>query len=268
MKLDIISGKMEKKGSIDLPKQFSEELRADLIKRAVEAEQSARRQPYGASRDAGMRHSTFVSKRRHKYRGTYGIGQSRTPRKILSRSGSRMNWTGAFVPQAVGGRRAHPPKAEKVWKKNINKKENALAIRSAISATLSRELAQKRGHIIPDNYPFIINSSIDKFEKTKDVIDFLESIGIGEEVERAGIKKIRAGRGKTRGRKYKRKKGPLIVTADWCKLLKSGRNIPGIDIVKVSGLTVELLAPGTTAGRFTLWTDKAIEKIGKENLFT
>ena len=47
-----------------------------------------------------------------------------------------MNWVGAFAPGTVGGRRAHPPKSEKIWSKKINKKENAKAIRSAISATL------------------------------------------------------------------------------------------------------------------------------------
>ena len=108
MKLDIISKNNEKKGQADLPKQFSEDIRADIIKRAVDAEQSANRQPYGASPEAGMRHSVQISKRRHNYRGTYGIGQSRTPRKVMSRSGTRMNWTGAFAPMTVGGRREHP----------------------------------------------------------------------------------------------------------------------------------------------------------------
>ena len=71
MKLDIISKNNEKKGQADLPKQFSEDIRADIIKRAVDAEQSANRQPYGASPEAGMRHSVQISKRRHNYRGTY-----------------------------------------------------------------------------------------------------------------------------------------------------------------------------------------------------
>ncbi len=267
MKLNIISRNSENKGSKDLPSQFNEKVRVDIIKRAVEAEQSANRQSYGASPDAGMRHSVRISKRRHDYRGTYGIGQSRTPRKVMSRSGTRMNWTGAFAPQTVGGRRAHPPKAEKILEKKINKKEKSLAIRSAISATILKEYVEKRGHVVPDNYPFVVESSIDNLKKTKEVVDFLKSIGLEKELLRSEKKKGRAGKGKMRSRKYKKKKGPLIITADDCDLLKSAKGIPGVDVVKVSELTAELLAPGTYPGRIAIWTEKAVEKLAKEKLF-
>src|SRR3989344_2751925 len=93
----------------DLPVQFNEEYRPDLIKRAVHALMSAARQKYGAHPDAGMRHSSKLSKRRRNYRGCYGLGISRVNRKILSRRGTRFNWVGAFSPQTVGGRRSHPP---------------------------------------------------------------------------------------------------------------------------------------------------------------
>lgn len=267
MKLDIISKNMEKKGEIDLPIQFNETVRVDIIKRAVESEQSIKRQAYGASPDAGMRHSVAISKRRHDYRGTYGIGQSRTPRKVMSRSGTRMNWTGAFAPQTVGGRRAHPPKADKIWDKKINKKERNMAIRSAISATLSKELAEKRGHIVPEKYPFIIDNSIKDIKKTKEAVEFLNSIGIDQDMKRADSRKIRAGKGTMRNRRYKKKKSILIVIDDDCPISKAAKNIPGIDIVNVVDLSVENLAPGASPGRMTLWTNKSLEKMTKENLF-
>ena len=43
----------------------------------------------------------------------------------MSRSGTRLNFTGAFAPGTVGGRRAHPPKAEKNWQEKVNKKDKA-----------------------------------------------------------------------------------------------------------------------------------------------
>ncbi|MBD3164873.1 50S ribosomal protein L4 [Candidatus Woesearchaeota archaeon] len=267
MKLEIISGNKEKKGSIDMPEQFSEHIRKDIIKKAFEAESAGKRQPYGASPEAGFRHSTFASKRRHNYRGTYGIGQSRTPRKILSRSGERMNWEGAFAPQTVGGRRAHPPKAKKMWKKKINKKERNLAIRSAMAATLSRELAEKRGHVLPEEYPFIINDSICGLTRTRQLKEFLDGIDFGSELQRAKEKKVRAGKGKSRGRKYKRKKSLLIIVEGSCPLISSGKNMPGIDIIDVKDLDVSVLAPGAVPGRLTLWTSKAVQKIAKDNLF-
>ena len=267
MKLPIISKNLEKQGEIDLPKQFNEKLRKDIIKKAVEAEQSQNRQTYGAAPRAGKRHSSFLSKRRHKYRSTYGIGQSRTPRKILSRRGTRINYVGATAPMTVGGRRAHPPKAEKKWAKKINLRERNLAMRCAISATISKPLAEQRGHILPQEYPFVVDDSILVINKTKDVINFLASLGLKEELERAQVKKVRPGKGKGRTRKYKKKKTALIVVDSDCDLIKSASNIPGIDIVKVDELSTETLAPGTVPGRLTLWTKKAVEKLTKDNLY-
>ncbi len=123
MKLNIISTSKEKKKEIDLPSQFNEEVRPDVISRAVLAIQSNKRQPYGASPEAGKRASAEISRRRHDYRGSYGHGISRVPRKILTRRGTRMYWVGAFAPGTVGGRRAHPPKVEKNYSQKINKKE-------------------------------------------------------------------------------------------------------------------------------------------------
>ena len=126
MKLKLLSLEGTSKKDIELPAQFNESVRPDLIRKVVRILQSRKRQQYGANPEAGQRHSAFLSKRRHKYRGTYGIGQSRTPRKVMSRRGTRLNYTGAVAPQTVGGRRAHPPKAEKILALKINKKERSL----------------------------------------------------------------------------------------------------------------------------------------------
>lgn len=267
MKLKIIDSENKVIGEKDLPSQFNEILRPDLIKRAVHALQANRRQPYGASEDAGKRHSAYLSKRRRAYRGTYGIGQSRTPRKVMTRRGTRFFYVGAFAPQTVGGRRAHPPKAEKIWKKKINKKEKKKAIRSAIAATIVQEVVKARGHLFPDNYPFIIESKIEQINKTKNLKIILKKIGLKEELTRTKKKKVRAGKGKLRGRKYKKKIGPLLVVSKECNLLKSGKNIPGVDVVKVQNLNAEVLAPGAKPGRLTLWSKDAIELLEKKNLF-
>ncbi len=266
MKIIGIEGK--ETGNKDLPKQFNEEIRPDLIKRAVLTIQSNKRQKYGASPEAGKRASAELSRRRHNYRGSYGIGISRVPRKILSRRGTRMNWVGAVAPGTVGGRKAHPPKAEKNWKKDLNKREMNKAIRSAITATMSTENVKERGHIPPNNYPFIIDPKFESLKKTKEVKEALEKLGLKEELQRSRIKKIRAGKGKSRGRLYKKRKGPLIVVGKNCNLGKSAANISGIDISIVKELNAELLAPGTKPGRLTLWTPSAIDIMEKEGLFT
>ena len=83
MQLPIIGKDNQSKGKQTLPKQFDEPVREDLIKRAVLALQSKARQKYGAKPEAGKRPSVRISKRRHDYRGTYGIGQSRTYMLLL-----------------------------------------------------------------------------------------------------------------------------------------------------------------------------------------
>jgi len=267
MELKILSIKNQEKGKIKLPKQFEETVRPDLIKKVVLVLQGNKRQPYGADPEAGQKHSAELSRRRRKYRGSYGIGISRVPRKIMSRRGTRLNWVGAVAPGTVGGRRAHPPKAEKIWSRKINKKENRKAIRSALSATINKESIEQRNATIPKNYPFIIEEQIEKLDKTKEVKEALRLLGFDEELKRSSVKKVRAGKGKARGRKYKKRKGVLIVVSEDSKLKKSAENIPGIDVVKINDLNVELLAPGAVPGRLTLFTDKAIERLNKEKLF-
>src|SRR3989338_3183716 len=135
MKVKIIDINNKDIGERELPIQFSEDIRPDLIHRAVVTIQKNKRHPYGASPEAGKRHSAKLSRRRRDYKGSYGHGISRVPRKIMSRRGTRMNWVGAIAPGTVGGRQAQPPKAEKIWVKKNNKAENRKAIRSAIAAT-------------------------------------------------------------------------------------------------------------------------------------
>ncbi|MBS3098171.1 50S ribosomal protein L4 [Candidatus Woesearchaeota archaeon] len=266
MKLKVYSLEKTESGEIELPSQFDEEFRPDLIKRAFIVIQNNKRQPYGAKEDAGKRASAVLSRRRHDYRGSYGHGISRVPRKIMSRRGERMNWVGAFAPGTVGGRRAHPPKSEKNWKKDINKKERRKAIRSSISATILSETVKKRGHIIPNNYPFIIESKIEAIEKTKDVKKILEKFELKKELDRIK-KKIRPGKGTRRGRKYRINKGPLFVVSKKCNLINAAANIAGVDVTEVKNLNVELLAPGANAGRLTLWTDSAIKLLEEKKLF-
>ncbi|MBW3004746.1 50S ribosomal protein L4 [Candidatus Woesearchaeota archaeon] len=267
MELKILSAQNTETGKKKLPKQFSEPVRADLIKRAVEVIQSHNRQQYGSDPWAGMKHSAKLSKKRREYRASYGHGISRVPRKITSRRGTQFNWTAAIAPGTVGGRRAHPPKAERVYDKKINDKERKKAIRSAIAATVNKEFVKERGHVLPEKFPFLISKDFEKLDKTKVVLDSLKKLGLDKDLARAAKKKVRAGRGKARGRKYKKSKGALIVVSGKCKLLKAAENIPGIDIIEIKNLNAELLAPGAQPGRLTLFTDSAIETLEKEKLF-
>ena len=266
MKADILNLEGKKVKQIELPMQFEEEIRNDLIKRAFLSLKSDSRQNYGSKPEAGMRASAKLSRRRRDYKGAYGHGISRVPRKILTKRGTQFFWVGAFAPGTVKGRKAHPPKSEKIFSQKINAKEKSKAIRSAISATINNELVKKRGHAF-SNVPLIFEDGIESITKTKDVFLLLEKNGLKKELERVNKKKIIAGKGKLRSRKYKIKKGPLIIVSDECRLINATKNLQGVDVAKVNSLNVSLLAPGAIPGRLCIWSSKAIEKLGKENLY-
>jgi large subunit ribosomal protein L4e len=169
----------------------------------------------------------------------------------------------AGISQAVGGPKAHPPKVTKILIKKINNKERTKAILSAISATAQPGIVQTRGHILPDkiSLPIIFENSIENLEKTKDVYDLLESIGLSDNVEKAkDNKSYRAGKGKMRGRRYKRRKSVLFVLGD-SKNYKTFQNLEGVDVINASQLSIQELAPGTHAGRLTIFSESAVSKL-------
>ena len=228
MKAQIFNLKGEKEKQIELPKQFSEEIRPDLIKRAALVVQFSEKQPYGAAPRAGKRHAVRISRRRRDFKGSYGKGISRIPRKTLLRRWTQFYWVGAFAPGTVGGRRAHPPKSDKILSIKINKKEKRKAICSAISATINKELLQQKGVTALDNLPIIVDK-LESITKTKDLKKLLEKLGLKPEIERSKNKKIRSGVGKLRGRKYRIPCGPLLVVSKDSPLRKAC-NFAGFDV--------------------------------------
>jgi large subunit ribosomal protein L4e len=264
MKIPVLDKTAKEVGKKELPKQFDEEIRPDLIRRAVLVVQANSRQPYGSDPNAGMMVSAKLSRRRRDYKGSYGMGISRTPRKVLTKRGTRFNWVGALAPNTVGGRRAHAPKAERIWDKKLNVKEKRKALRSALSATMHRDIVKARGHILPSTFPFILSNDIEHIKKTKDVIELLFALGFKEELDRTKEKVKRAGLGKNRGRPYKVKKSVLFVVGKKCSLNKAATNVSGVDVMTPEHLNAELLAPGCAIGRLTLYTEDAIDEIAKK----
>lgn len=238
---------------IDLPKVFDTPYRPDLIKRAVLSEQSKKRQPQGRSPLAG-RLTTASS-----------VGPGRGIAKIPRTHGSRTHHgnRAAVVPSTVGGRLSFPPKTDKVIVEKINKKEYRLALWSAVSATASKDRVETRGHLFDENvnFPIIVKDDLNTVEKTSELVNVMNNLGLNDDLSRSKIKKVRSGKGKMRGRKYRRKTGPLLIVADTCEALKAGKNISGMDVVEVKDLSVELLAPGTHPGRLTVWTESAIKAL-------
>jgi large subunit ribosomal protein L4e len=239
-------------GKATLPDVFATPLRPNVIKRAVLAIQSSRRQAQGRDPMAGKRTSA-------ESRGT-GMGIARVPR--VKGGGGRA----AFAPSTVGGRQPHPPRSEKKIVKRIPKKEARLGLLSAIAATASKDIVTSRGHKIDDipEIPLIVTDSIEELTKTSEVEAALTNLGVLSDLYRVkASRKIRAGKGKRRGRKMKQAIGPLIVVAENKGIFDAANNLLGVTVAKVSNLNAETLAPGTHPGRLTLWTNGALEQLAK-----
>jgi large subunit ribosomal protein L4e len=235
----------EDAGTVDLPAVFETTYRPDLIKRAVLSAQANRKQAYGTDPHAGLRTpaESFGS----------GRGMAHVPRE---------NGQGRRVPQTVGGRKAHPPKAEKDQGKGINDKERKLAIRSAIAATADADLVAERGHRFEDGVelPLVVSDAFEDLEKTREAVETLSALGVHGDIERADEgRTVTAGRGKTRGRKYRRPTSILFVTSEGPS--RAARNLAGADVTTAREVNAEDLAPGTHAGRLTLWTESAATEV-------
>jgi large subunit ribosomal protein L4e len=236
-------------GKVKLPDVFHITFRPDMIKRAVVSIQSHRIQPQGRDVMAGKR--TVAE--------SWGVnrGMSRVPRLKLMR-------TAAFAPGTVGGRAAHPPVSEKKISKKITKKEKRLALLSAIAATGLKENVEARGHIVDDvrDFPLVATEDLQSVKKAKDLKAALINLGVWPDIYRVKESiKVRAGKGKMRGRRKKQAVGPLIVINLNDGVVEAASNFPGVDVVYVKNLNAELLAPGTHSGRLTVWTRDSIEEL-------
>jgi large subunit ribosomal protein L4e len=260
MKAQVLDHEGKKIKEIDLPNFFSARIRDDLISKILEAKK--KRQPYEPSPVAGQQHAAKgkMVHRRHVWRSGYGKGMSRVPRKIFSRRGEQFNWEAAEVPFARGGMRAHPPKVlSMIELPKINKKEMKTAFISALSSTANVEELKKKYSTLQDkkienHFPIIVSEL--NFKKTKELISSLKNV-LGKTLFEIGLqkKKIRSGKGKLRGRKYKKSAGLLIVIGNSEKL-----NSSGFDIKSVKELNITDLCNGGL-GRLTLYTEKAIKEL-------
>jgi len=238
---------------VALPRVFYAPLREDLVWRGFIHLQTHKLQPKGAFKGSG-----------HKYSAeSWGAGYGMARISRIKASGTGKAQAGGMVPSAVGGRPTHPPTPEKEIYKELNRKEKKIALITAVAFTGVLDAVKKRGHRIPENIslPIVVNGKIESIARTRELREFLEKIGLKEELERCKEKKIRAGKGKRRGRRYKRRTGPLIVVLEDLGISEAAENIPGVDVVKLKDLSILHLAPGAKPGRLTIYSVNAFEKI-------
>ena len=110
--------------------------------------------------------------------------------------------------------------------------------------------------------PLVVEVAVESISKTKEAIALLKSLGAYADVEKvADSKKIRCGVGKIRNRRYTKRRGPLIIYGEDLGIRRAFRNLPGVELCKVSALNLLQLAPGGHVGRFCIWTESAFKQL-------
>ncbi|MBI5226318.1 50S ribosomal protein L4 [Candidatus Micrarchaeota archaeon] len=264
MKVKVFALDGKQNGEVDLPDQFSEPYRPDLIRRAYHAYKTQFYQPKGAYPLAGLQTTAAYYGRRHAWRQMINTGQSHLPREKIP--GGRSGHV-RIVPHSNKGRRAHPPKPWKILRERINLKEKFKAIRSALNASLEKMLVEKR-HRYAGILPIVVNGSFEEVKRVQDARKVLDALGLDADLQKAHEgRKMRSGRSRLRKGGYYEPKSILIVYAKDKGLQKAVRNLPGVDAIDVKNLNAELLAPGGDAGRLIVWTQDALAEMNQEKLF-
>ena len=257
MKITTYTTSGTKEGEIELPIIFSTPFRRELIHKAWTNITSHKFQPQGRHPTAGQ---DVVADSNDP---PTGQGVSRVAR--AQGGGGGRQGQGAEVASTRGGRQAHPPIVAKVIYKKLNKKENKLALCSAIAATASKDLIELRGHKIEgiETFPIIVSDDIESVSKANDISKILESLKLTQDVDRLETRKARSGQSRLRGRSKKVGKSVLFVTKDASNVTKAIGTLPGVDARNVKDLSVLDLAPGSDPSRLTVYSKSAIEEIGK-----
>lgn len=246
-----------KDSDVELPLVFSTPFRAELIHKAFTNLTSHKFQRQGRHPTAGM---DVVARSNDPPTGQH---QARIA-KMKGGGGGRQGQAGG-VASVRGGRQAHPPIVDRVIFKKLNKKENKLALCSAIAATASKELVLSRGHRVEniESFPIIVSNDIESLSKASEVYKVIKDLKLMQDVERLQARKPRTGKASLRGRSKKVGKSILFVTKDSSKINKACGALPGVEARAVKDLSVLDLAPGSDPIRLTVYSKGAIEEIAK-----
>jgi large subunit ribosomal protein L4e len=260
MKIPILNLEGDKKSEIS-SEIFDGRIRKDILQKVTETEKM--RSPYAPYFLAGKQASAAGKIRhgRRRWKTAAGKGISRVPRKIFWRRGTQFYWVAATISGVRKGRRAHPPKIlGMINTKKINKKEKRLALLSALALSASNEEVKKKYKTLENKeikikLPIVVEDKITNL-KTKDLLISLQKI-LGDLYGLSiRSKEVRAGRGKMRGRKYKKTRGLLLVTGE-----KDNKRVNCIEAKSSNEIMISDLAGN--GARIIIYTENAVKALEK-----
>mmetsp|Transcript_7637 Transcript_7637/g.16531 ORF Transcript_7637/g.16531 Transcript_7637/m.16531 type:complete len:384 (-) Transcript_7637:54-1205(-) len=246
----------DKSGETTLPAVMTAPMRPDIVQFVHTNMSKNNRQAYSVSPWAGKQVSA----------SSWGTGRAvaRIPR--VGGGGTSRSGQGAFGNMCRGGRMFAPTKTWRKWHRKINSTQKRYAVASSLAASAVPALVMARGHKIDEvpEIPLVMDTSIESAKKTSAAKDILASVGALADVEKAAdSKKIRAGKGKARNRRYVLRRGPLVIYKSNDGVEQAFRNLPGVELCCVDRLNLLQLAPGGHMGRFCIWSQSALDSLNE-----
>eukprot|EP00128_Syssomonas_multiformis_P013076 Colp12_sorted_trinity150504_noHs@1954 len=241
-------------GSVTLPTVLVAPIRPDIVVTIHANMAKNARQAYAVAENAGHQTSAI----------SWGTGRAvaRIPR--VSGGGTHRAGQAAFGNMCRGGRMFAPTKTWRRWHRKINVNQRRFATVSALAASALPSLVMARGHKVQNipEVPLVVSNEVESIKKTAAAVKLLQLIGAYDDVEKVKeSKKLRAGKGKMRNRRYVQRRGPLVIYNEDNGITQAFRNLPGVELANVERLNLLQLAPGGHLGRFVIWTKGAFEKL-------
>jgi len=244
----------EKAGTVPMPAVLTSPLRPDLVREVHKNMSKNARQAYAVKQKAG--YDTAAE--------SWGTGRAvaRIPR--APGGGTHRAGQACFGNQARGGGMYNPTTVWRRWHRRVNVTQKRHAVAVALASSSLPPLVMARGHRIGQvaELPLVVSDGLESVTKTKEAVEALKKLGCGEDLQRVlDSKKVRAGQGKARNRRYRMRCGPLIIYNEDNGITRAMRNIPGVEATSVDNLNLLRLAPGGHFGRFLIFTEGAFKKL-------
>eukprot|EP00933_Yihiella_yeosuensis_P035451 TRINITY_DN28_c0_g1_i3.p1 TRINITY_DN28_c0_g1~~TRINITY_DN28_c0_g1_i3.p1 ORF type:complete len:409 (+),score=131.00 TRINITY_DN28_c0_g1_i3:83-1309(+) len=246
----------EKKGTAPLPAVLASPLRPDLVREVHMNVSKNSRQAYAVKHKVG--YETAAE--------SWGTGRAvaRIPR--APGGGTHRAGQATFGNQARGGGMFNPTTVWRRWHRRVNVTQKRHAVATSLAASSLPALVMARGHRIGEvsELPLVVSDGLESVTKTKQAVEALNGLGCGPELQKViDSKKIRAGQGKARNRRYRMRKGPLVIYNEDNGITRAMRNIPGVECACIDRLNLLQLAPGGSIGRFVIFTEGAFNKLNE-----
>lgn len=240
------------------PQVFSTAIRNDIVQFVHDNLSKNTRQARGVDPNAGMKHSAE----------SWGTGRAAARIPRIGGSGTSRSGQGAFGNMCRKGRMSFPLHVWRRWHRKVNLRQRRHALASALAASSVWGLVNARGHRIDNlpQLPLVLDNQVNLISKTKDALNMLKSFGLYDDIQRVvKAKALRPGRGKMRNRRFKKRRGPLVVVDNEAQaLVRALRNIEGVDVLNVNRLNIRHLAPGGQLGRLLVFTEGAVTELKQQ----